>query len=764
MKEGRNAGRKKGESRSYLPVLLLGLCLCILALRVSYTESPTAQTSILPMNLTDTIYSLTLSGLFLLAVILWFLRGVLQGRWTYHVTGMEIGLLIFLVAGVVSTWGAADKRLALSQNAMLLGPIFAALLLVQILRTTGRTRVVLIVIAAMGILSAYQCIEQFAVSNQITIEQYEKAPQELLQPLGIEPGTFQHFLFEHRLYSRGVRGFFTTSNSAASFAMIACFAAFALTAERIVSRDENTRRSKHALYPLFAAAILIASLLLTQSKGGIVGFLIAGFLWVMLLAWHKWPFGRRKPVLIGAGLLCVLVTIAIISLAISYGFKHGRLPGGNSMLVRWQYWAASSRMIADHPLVGVGPGNFAAYYTRYKPAEALESVADPHCFLLSLLAQYGPLGLIGFLLMVFVPLGTSVVPLMGAKWTPLSYWFASKRAIIGMWIAVGACLLLIRPILMPIPSIDTADVVLYNIVALYVAPVAAFLIGFALLVLPLETMRADAHPHDGPIVMALGCAVLGVLVHNLIDFALFEPGVWTAFWITVACVIALRDRETPRTFTALMNSTPRKALACAVAAIVLGAYLGFVWSPVFRTTTKIQQAQDAISTGQLASAHRLLDTASEADSLSAVALGLNGNLYLQQYDDESAPKQASLLEKAVDCFRKATQIDPADYKSYEKLGIALSLSGRNQEAYDSYATAVRLYPGSERLWLGLAQAADRMGQFETALKAYRKTVGIEDAFRKQFHRMYPKWNKPVSRLGETDYQLTLRRIKELSTL
>ena len=105
-------------------------------------------------------------------------------------------------------------------------------------------RLVLIVIVALGIVSAYQCAEQFFVSNAITIEQYEKDPNMLLGPLGIEPGTFQHFLFEHRLYSRGIRGFFTTSNSAASFAICASFAAIALFAGRL--RERQRPRRKHS--------------------------------------------------------------------------------------------------------------------------------------------------------------------------------------------------------------------------------------------------------------------------------------------------------------------------------------------------------------------------------------------------------------------------------------------------------------------------------------------------------------------------------------
>ena len=159
--------------------------------------------------------------------------GRLGGRLIYRFTGIEIGLAVFGVAAVISTCGASDKRTAISQVVILLGPICAALLLAQILDRPAKVRVVLAVIVGLGIVSAYQCAEQLFISNAITIEQYEKNPQMLLEPLGIEPGTFQHFLFEHRLYSRGVRGFFTTSNSAASFAILACAAAAILLLRRL---------------------------------------------------------------------------------------------------------------------------------------------------------------------------------------------------------------------------------------------------------------------------------------------------------------------------------------------------------------------------------------------------------------------------------------------------------------------------------------------------------------------------------------------------
>ena len=54
-----------------------------------------------------------------------------------------------------------------------------------------------------------------------------------------------------------------------------------------------------------------------------------------------------------------------------------------------QYWQSSLRMIADHPWLGCGPGNFQDAYTQYKLPEASEEIADPHNFLLEIWATAG---------------------------------------------------------------------------------------------------------------------------------------------------------------------------------------------------------------------------------------------------------------------------------------------------------------------------------------------------------------------------------------
>ncbi len=53
-------------------------------------------------------------------------------------------------------------------------------------------------------------------------------------------------------------------------------------------------------------------------------------------------------------------------------------------------------MIAEHPLLGCGPGNFKNAYTAYKLPEASEEVADPHNFVLEIWATAGTLTMLVF--------------------------------------------------------------------------------------------------------------------------------------------------------------------------------------------------------------------------------------------------------------------------------------------------------------------------------------------------------------------------------
>ena len=211
----------KSKGLVFLEYILLALCLCVIALRTTLTEGITTSPTILPVNLWDNVYTLSISSVLLLTFACWLIWGLCRKRFLYHPTGMEIGLFLFCAAAVMAGFAASNKRLAITNFVTLFAPVITAILLVQILDSHSKIKLLLCVIAALAIVSAYQSADQFFIDNQMAIDQYEEAPQTMLEPLGIEPDTFQHFLFEHRLYSRGVRGFFTTRNSAGSFFLMA---------------------------------------------------------------------------------------------------------------------------------------------------------------------------------------------------------------------------------------------------------------------------------------------------------------------------------------------------------------------------------------------------------------------------------------------------------------------------------------------------------------------------------------------------------------
>jgi hypothetical protein len=747
--------------------VLLALFLCVLSLRATLTEAPHAQSGDQMLNLGDTLYSLSLSTILIFSVLLWFVISFLAGRFSYRLTGLEIGLVLLAAASVIACLVAGDKRAAITAAACFFAPPLAALLLVQILDSDRKIRLVLIVTAALAVVSTYQCADQLLVTNQMTIEQYEQDPLTMLQPLGIQPGSFNQFLFEHRLYSKGIHGFFTTSNSAGSFALLASFAALALFLDRLRNRKSTDGGLASIVLTGFATGVVLLGLVLTRSKGAIAAAIIAAAIFLAVMQFGKWLNTHKKLVLT----VCLLLFAAAAFLVVTYGRTHGRLPGGSSMLVRWQYWDAAAQMYADHPATGIGPGNFSQLYPRYKSPAALETVADPHNFPLSLLTQYGPAGLIAFLILVFVPLWslTRQAPESPSLQTPTT---ESRHTPLIVMLIISAALLFIRPLVLKISPAATSIELAVGLFYLYITPVVAFLIGFWLFAAPLYPNRHKTYDtrYTKATTIALACALIGCLIHNLIDFAIFEPPVLTTFSMLLACIIAADSNSRPRAHFAFdVKSSYIKLVVAAVAAVGVWAHMTYVFYPVARTTLRIKYANQAAAKSEFERAHNLLAAASVEDPLNPLPQSLSGRLYLQQFYSGETP-QKTLLVQAVKCLHNAASVNNSDFKNYEFLNEAYNAladisSGQEktdflEKALDSATRAVQLYPSSDRLCFALAQTAEKAGKTDLAVENYRKAVEIEDAFRAQFSVMYPD-RVIVSRLGRQKYDTAKQKLKDL---
>ena len=746
----------KSKTQIFFEYICLALCLCVIALRTTFTEGLHAQSSNQPINFDSSIYSLSISALLIFAFVLWFVQAALGKKFLYRFTNIEIGLTIFCIAAIIASLFAPNKRAAITDFTILVAPIFMTILLVQILDSYSKIKLILIVIAAFGVVSVYQCIEQVFVSNQIMIEQYEQYPNSLLAPLNIRPGSFQQMLFEHRLYTKGVRGFFTNSNSAGSFALMASFAAIALFIGRFKNRKSELSSFMYFLSYGIGAAVVILGLFFTRSKGAIIAFLISTTMFAIYIFFGNWLKLHKKAIVI----ICILLIMFTGFAVVTYGLTHNLFPGGSSMLVRWQYWYASVQMYADHLLTGVGPGNFAYFYTNYKPAAALESVADPHNFLLSILTQFGPIGLVGFLTIIILPLWK-----VSKSTTTLSSKINQPKSAITFLVPILAALLFIRPFVMPITHVNSVAIIIYLIFTLYVAPAIVFMVGFVLLS---SGSKATGTATENITMAALFCAIIGVLIHNIIDFAIFEPGVFTIFCTMLACLIALDFHRKERKPIVVKPAFFAKTIIAAAGLLIIWAYLSYVLIPVAKTTSKIKQAYNANLNGLPGFAADLLAQATESDPSCPAAPSRNARLHLSLFRNTGRRDSLVAAEKYM---LIAIERNKADFKSFEQLAEVYSLFSRIcspeqrsdylNKAFANAFHTVELYPGSGRLRIKLAQFAEQLGKTDIAITNYEKAIDIENSYREQFRIMYPG-QTIFSRLGEEKYQTAKQRIKLLS--
>ncbi|MHC4757824.1 MAG: hypothetical protein ACYTE8_04140, partial [Planctomycetota bacterium] len=213
--------------------ILYAVILSALALRVTVTEGLNLQSTSQPINIGGTVLSLTISAVLIFAFVLWVVVNICSRQFCFRKTFLEIGILLFVAAAVVASFNASNKRAAITESIITIAPMLMAVLLVQLLNSHFKIKLLLVVFAALGVVQSYQCSDQLMASNQLNIQQYEESPDAFLAPLGIQPGTFQQWLFEHRLYTKAVSGFFTNKNSVGCFLIMAAFAGFALFAEKL---------------------------------------------------------------------------------------------------------------------------------------------------------------------------------------------------------------------------------------------------------------------------------------------------------------------------------------------------------------------------------------------------------------------------------------------------------------------------------------------------------------------------------------------------
>jgi putative inorganic carbon (HCO3(-)) transporter len=168
---------------------------------------------------------------------------------------------------------------------------------------------------------------------------------------------------------------------------------------------------KHRVAKLLAGVLVVvnaACLVLTFSRGGWIGFVISGFLLVVLLVywwsvylprfWRIWTL----PLVLGISTAVVVLAVAFIEPLQERVLSIFAGSDDSSNNFRLNVWAAVHNMIRDRPILGIGPGNdaFNKVYPLYQRTGY--TALSAYSIYLDIIVETGFIGFATFLWLLLV--------------------------------------------------------------------------------------------------------------------------------------------------------------------------------------------------------------------------------------------------------------------------------------------------------------------------------------------------------------------------
>jgi protein O-GlcNAc transferase len=93
-----------------------------------------------------------------------------------------------------------------------------------------------------------------------------------------------------------------------------------------------------------------------------------------------------------------------------------------------------------------------------------------------------------------------------------------------------------------------------------------------------------------------------------------------------------------------------------------------------------------------------------------------------------ALQQRGRLDEALDAYRHAIKLRPADLEAHYNLGVALQQQGRLDEASAAYQHVIRLNPNSPQVYLNLGSVQQELGQTEAAMITFEHAIRLDPGY------------------------------------
>lgn len=201
-----------------------------------------------------------------------------------------------------------------------------------------------------------------------------------------------------RSFALRIYGTFDQPNPYAGYLNMALAVTLAIT---LLGRDWLTRIGAG-----IASAVIGGAMALTQSRGGQVA-LLAALVCIILVGIPRVRIWMRIGIIVlfvlAAGLLTGLIPLYLFDQVARFmGLVKINLAEPNaqdfSTAERLAHWIAGINMYRDHPLLGVGIGNYPDVYSHYYIATFINSLGHAHNYYINIAAETGTVGLVAYLL------------------------------------------------------------------------------------------------------------------------------------------------------------------------------------------------------------------------------------------------------------------------------------------------------------------------------------------------------------------------------
>ncbi len=401
---------------------------------------------------------------------------------------------------------------------------------------------------------------QVFVEHPQTVADYRLNKASFLAANGWLDGSDQVRAFERRLMQPEATGWFGLSNVFASLCAAGAVTMAGLAYEAWRSRrDQGSPSSGRWLVVAlgFGAVVAVVGVVLSGSRAGL-GLVVIGLVGLGLVGAVRSQAALRERMTSRIGWIAIGVIAMVPVLIMLHGQMGERAPD-RSLLFRWFYMQGASRIIADHPLAGVGPASFKDAYLLAKPPLSPESIESPHSAAFDWLACMG-IGGLAWVVMLVAAVYVCGHNLLAeaAPGTDEHQRAEAKSAASGLdrrMLVVGVCAVFVISTLIE-SAILTPEAAIMRVVGM-----AGWLaLGWGVIVLLAQRPEA---------IWPIGIGALVLVAHAQIEMTLTRPG--SAHWAMALIATAAQPTATR------LSSNRRWGLVLAAIPAILAMWGAVGW-------------------------------------------------------------------------------------------------------------------------------------------------------------------------------------------